>query len=171
MGTCRFHRVRKSTTLTFPKDQPIHYQFHRVFLIFLTGDLLIQVIQNAIHLHPDKAVECIGNYDDYLEKKKSAPAAEKPKQKNTGRGGEYRMKKEQEAMLRKKRSRLQKLEEAIAAAEDSVSALESQYADPEIAADYEQMLQLNEQVAQVKASLDGLYSEWMSLNEELSGDE
>ncbi|MDD6175866.1 MAG: ATP-binding cassette domain-containing protein, partial [Firmicutes bacterium] len=147
-------------------------QYPGTLLIVSHDRYLINKIADRIYdLHPDKAVECIGNYDDYLEKKKSAPAVEKPKQKNTGRGGEYRMKKEQEAMLRKKRSRLQKLEKAIPAAEDVVSALESQYADPEIAADYEQMLQLNEQVAQAKATLDGLYSEWMSLNEELSGEE
>ena len=109
-----------------------------------------------------------GNYDDYLEKKKAQSVAEKPIQKSEGRGGEYRQKKEQEALLRKKRNRLKKLEELIADAEENLAELENQYTDPEIAADYEKMLCLNEQVAQAKHTLDEFYDEWIVLNEELS---
>ena len=73
--------------------------------------------------------------------------------------------------MRKKRSHLQRLEESISSAEVTVSSLEGQYADPEIATDYEKMLRLNEQVSQAKAALDELYNEWVALNEELGGKE
>ncbi|MGI6262139.1 MAG: ABC-F family ATP-binding cassette domain-containing protein [Acutalibacteraceae bacterium] len=147
-------------------------QYPGTLLIVSHDRYLINKTADRIYdLHPDGAVEFIGNYDDYLEKKKATSTTEKPTQKSESRGGEYRQKKEQEALLRKKKSRLQKLEESIAAAEDTVSTLESQYADPEIATDYERMLQLNEQVSQAKCSLDELYNEWVALNEELSGEE
>ena len=147
-------------------------QYPGTLLIVSHDRYLINKTADRIYdLHPDGAVEFIGNYDDYLEKKKAASVTEKPAQKSESRGGKYRQKKEQEALLRKKRSRLQRLEESISSAEDTVSSLEGQYADPEIATDYEKMLRLNEQVSQAKAALDELYNEWVALNEELGGKE
>ena len=144
-------------------------QYPGTLLIVSHDRYLINKAADRIYdLQPNGTVEYVGNYDDYLEKKKAQSVAEKPIQKSEGRGGEYRQKKEQEALLRKKRNRLKKLEELIADAEENLAELENQYTDPEIAADYEKMLCLNEQVAQAKHTLDEFYDEWMVLNEELS---
>ena len=73
-------------------------------------------------------------------------------------------------MLRKKRTRLQKLETTIDDAEKAVAELEQQYTDPEIAADYERMLQLNAEVDAAKHNLEESYNEWVLLNDELSAE-
>ena len=69
--------------------------------------------------------------------------------------------------LRRRRARLRKLEEAIAAAEEAVAAIEAQFELPEVASDYQKMLDLNAQLDTQKAELDALYGEWMTLNDEL----
>jgi len=147
-------------------------QYPGTLLIVSHDRYLINKAADRIYdLQLDGAHEYIGNYDEYLERKKAALADEKPRMKAEVHGNEYRQKKEQESLLRKKRTRLEKLEGKIAESEKTISELEVQYADPQISADYEQTLQLNQQVEQAKRELDGFYSEWVELNEELSGEE
>ena len=81
-------------------------QYPGTLLIVSHDRYLINKAADRIYdLQPNGTVEYVGNYDDYLEKKKAQSVAEKPIQKSEGRGGEYRQKKEQEALLRKKRNR------------------------------------------------------------------
>lgn len=107
-----------------------------------------------------------GNYDDYLEKR--ALSAEKEPEKNVSeKGVAYRQQKERGAELRKKRARLKKLEDAIAAQEQAIRDIEAQFLLPDTASDYQKMLDLNQELDQHKAELDTLYGEWMELNESL----
>ena len=112
----------------------------------------------------------VGNYDEYLAQsaarraRETAPDAARPEKE---KANAYRQQKEYGAELRRRRARLRKLEEAIAAAEEAVAAIEAQFELPEVASDYQKMLDLNAQLDTQKAELDALYGEWMTLNDEL----
>lgn len=110
-----------------------------------------------------------GNYDNYIEKR--AQRAEKNAEYLVAdvpaKPNEYKLQKERAAELRKLRTRLRKAEEAVAAAEEAVKIIEQQFELPEVASDYQKMLELNQQLDEAKTNLEEQYMEWMTVNEEL----
>ncbi len=116
------------------------------------------------------ATEYLGNYDDYVEKRRrleerlAAQTGAEP-----GKANDYRLQKEQQAQARKRKNRLKKAEEAIAKAEADAARLEELLSDPEIAANYERSWALSQELEQQRAALDTLYGEWLSLTEEDPG--
>ncbi|MBQ3888220.1 MAG: multidrug ABC transporter ATP-binding protein, partial [Clostridia bacterium] len=86
-----------------------------------------------------------------------------PVQKPKPKENEYLRKKEEQSEERKRRGKIKRLEAAIAEAEEKASALETQLADPAVAADYEKVLALTAELDAAHASLTALYDEWEAL--------
>ena len=66
--------------------------------------------------------------------------------------------------IRKKKAALGRCEREIEAAELAIEALNEKMLDPEIAGDYEQVLEITNQIADLKAQSDALMNEWTALN-------
>ena len=120
-------------------------------------------------MQPDGVTEYIGNYDDYLEKKRLEEAgieeeefAGKTKTQIDKEKRKARLAKESAKALKQK---LKDAEKAIQDTEGLIAELEEKMGDPESYKDpaFAQELAKNHREAQEK--LDSLYEEWEELSE------
>lgn len=116
-----------------------------------------------IHLTHDGAVTIDGNYDDYLVYKENAETKTVEVKKEVVKVNTYKQQKEQQALERKRNSRISKIEKEIEETETEISEIQSLLELPETSADYEKLLELTEKFDLLKNKLDELYSEWEEL--------
>lgn len=106
----------------------------------------------------------LGNYDTYLESRQKTEAATAVVQENTARANAYKQKKERAAEIRKKKAALARCEREVEAAELEIEALNEKLLDPAVASNYEQTLEITNQIAACKERSDALMNEWTALN-------
>ena len=82
---------------------------------------------------------------------------------------EYKKKKELDAQRRKAKARLGKLEKEIAETEDKLSALNEKLNTPEVSSDYEQLMEVTDEINITEAALEVMYAEWEELSEITEG--
>ena len=70
-------------------------------------------------------------------------------------------------LFRSKRTALRRLEEAIEENEAQAAQREAELQDPAVAADYERVTQLSEEIAQLHQEGERLLEEWSKLSTEL----
>ena len=128
-----------------------------------------------LELEGQKLTEYIGNYEYYLEKKEqltqasaealSQPAAEEkpgtaPQPAVSESRAEWKAKKEEQAAARKKASQIRRLEEKIEEMENRLSAIDKEYARPEVAVDSVRLEALHNEQTALTRTLEELYTEW-----------
>ena len=113
-----------------------------------------------IHLTHDGAVSIDGNYDNYLEFKENNQKPVEKEIKETTKVNTYKLQKEQQALERKRNSRISKIEKEIEEKEADLEELQRLLELPETSADYEKLLELTENFDLLKNKLDDLYLEW-----------
>ena len=128
-----------------------------------------RVANRVVEMTPEGAREYIGNYDDYLEKKRQEEAGEleeatlgKTRTQLDKEKRKARLKQEGERALRQK---LKAAEEAIGAMEQKIAALEAEMGDPDTYRDPERAQQVDREHRQAQEELDGLYENWEALSE------
>ena len=128
-----------------------------------------KVATKVIEMSPEGAVEYLGNYDDYLEKKRIQEAGED----ELALAGMTRTQQDREkrrARLAKEsakalQQRLKKAEEDIAATEQRISDLEGQMGLPEIYSNPAESARVAREHREARDQLDGLYELWEELSE------
>ncbi|MDO4865486.1 MAG: ABC-F family ATP-binding cassette domain-containing protein [Clostridia bacterium] len=133
-----------------------------------------KVATKVIEMSPEGAVEYLGNYDDYLEKKRIQEAGEE----EAALGGMTRTQQDKEKRrlrLAKEsakalQARLAKAEADIAATEQAISDLEAQMGLPEIYANPEASARVAWEHRDAQARLDDLYELWEELSEAAAGE-
>ncbi len=118
-------------------------------------------------LTPEGAELYHGNYDYYLEKRQVQ--LEKEEQEAPQKVNLYKQRKERDAELRKKRAALRRLETEIEENDGAVSELEKNLENPDIAADYEAVARISQEIAELREKADVLLAQWTALSEELEG--
>ena len=118
-----------------------------------------------VHLTHDGAVSIDGNYDDYLLFKENNESKKEDVKKETTKVNTYKLQKEQQALERKRNSRISKIEKEIEEKETAIAEIQDLLQLPDTSADYEKLLELTEQFDLLKNELDKLYSEWEELQE------
>ena len=113
--------------------------------------------------------EYLGNYDDYLAKKRLEAAGEEALA-NAGKTRTQLDKERKRERLRQESAkqlqrRLEQAERAIADAEARISEMEARMGDPEIYRDSDAAQALARDHRDAKAALDALYEEWAALEE------
>ena len=128
-----------------------------------------RVANRVVEMSADGVKEYIGNYDDYLEKKRLEEAgieeeefAGKTKTQIDKEKRKLRLAKESEKALRAK---LKAAEEAIADTEQLISDLEEKMGDPETYKDVELAQRIAKEHREARQKLDELYEEWEELSE------
>ena len=123
----------------------------------------------VVEMSADGVKEYIGNYDDYLEKKRLEEAgieeeefAGKTKTQIDKEKRKARLAKESEKALRAK---LKASEEAIANTEQLIADLEEKMGDPETYKDNELAQRIAKEHREAQEKLDALYEEWEELSE------
>ncbi len=109
----------------------------------------------------------LGNYGSYLEQREKEQAAAQEQNPQPVKVNLYKLRKEREADLRKRRTALSRLEEAIEENEGRIQALEEKLQDPEVAADYEAVTTASQEIAGLHEKGESLLLEWTQLSEEL----
>ena len=126
-----------------------------------------RVANRVLEMTPQGAKDYLGNYDDYLEKKRqeemglleeAAPGMTRTQMDKEKR--KQRLKNENKKQLLQ---RLKDTEVAIPAAEEAIARLEAQMGDPEIYKDGQKAAQVAREHEQMQQKLDALYEEWEEL--------
>ena len=131
---------------------------HDRYLINKLADKVYVLSQNGAALYH-------GNYDYYLEKREAELIREEKKAEP--KVNLYKLRKEREAELRKKRAALSRLEQEIEENDKALQALEEKLEDPTVAADYEAITEATGQIAALHEKAEALLTEWSTLSEEL----
>lgn len=136
-----------------------------LFVVSHDRYLINKLADKVYVLGQDGAVLYHGNYDAYLEKREAQQAQEEKKAEP--KVNLYKLRKEREAELRKKRSALSRLEQAIEENDRELHIWEEKLEDPEISADYEAITETTGQIAALHEKAEELLTEWTALSEEL----
>ena len=137
-----------------------------LFVVSHDRYLINKLADKVYVLGKDGAKLYLGNYDSYLEqreKEQQAVEEERPEPKVNL----YKLRKERESNLRRRRTALSRLESKIEENDRKVKALEEQLADPDFAADYESVTKASQEIAQLHQASEELLMEWTQLSEEL----
>ncbi|MCI8920373.1 MAG: ATP-binding cassette domain-containing protein [Acutalibacter sp.] len=138
-----------------------------LFVVSHDRYLINRLADKVYALTPQGAELYLGNYDAYLEKREARQAiAEK---KAAPKQNLYKQRKERDAELRKKRTALRRLETEIEENDGAVSELEKSLENPDIAADYEAVARISQEIAELREKADALLMQWTALSEELEG--
>ncbi len=131
---------------------------------------LINKLADKVYALTPKGAELYhGNYDYYLEKRQVQ--LEKEEQEAPQKVNLYKQRKEREAELRRMRTALKKLEQEIEGNDAKRGELEERLNHPEVAADYEELTRVTEELTKLNARSEELLSEWTELSEELERQE
>ena len=128
-----------------------------------------KVATRVIEMAPDGATEYLGNYDDYLEKKRIQEAGEA----EAAAGGVTKTqldKEKRKARLAKESAKalqhkLKQAEADIAATEQLISDLEAQMGTPEVYSNPAESARVAREHTAAQQRLDGLYELWEALSE------
>ena len=104
-----------------------------------------------------------GNYDDYVNftaQKAVEKTAAAPKKIN-----DYKKRKELESLERKKKTRLNKLEIMLAQAQSERDELNELLSTPDVAADFERVMELTEKLEKINSDIEEMEIEWLELAE------
>ena len=131
-----------------------------------------RVANRVIEMRPDGVREYLGNYNDYLEKKRREEAG----QENSDAAGmtktQLDKQRRKERLLREGKKALEKQLEAaearIADAEKEIQNLEARMADPELYQRPDEARETARRHAELQAGMDALYEEWEALSEAVS---
>ena len=128
-----------------------------------------RVANRVIEMRPDGVREYLGNYDDYVEKKRLEAAGAQEDatggKTRTQLDKERRRERLKQESARQLRQQLKQAEQAIADAEAQIAQLEARMADPETYRDADAAQSVAKQHRETQAALDGLYEDWEALSE------
>ena len=131
-----------------------------------------RVADRIIEMRPDGVKEYLGNYDDYLEKKRREEAGLEDAAASGMTKTQLDKQRRKERLLREGKKALEKQLEAaearIAAAEKEIQDLETRMADPELYQRPDEAREVARRHAELQAGMDALYEEWEALSEAVS---
>lgn len=115
---------------------------------------------------PEGLKESIGNYDDYLRNAEqwalaSSPAKEEEKPAVVSQSKQQR---ESSVQLRRLRAQLRKCEDEISALEQDIDEKEALLSQPEIATDYQKMMEITSAIDRAKQQLEQAMERWEDLS-------
>ncbi len=147
------------------EDALLHYD-GTLFLVSHDRYLINKLADRIYELTPNGVREYIGNYEEYLEKRKAVETEEKTEQ-TAPKVNEYRLRKEKAAELRKCKNALARLENENQENDDKIRALSEELQNPEIASDYEKAIALSAQLDELNSRNEEILLEWAELSQKI----
>ncbi|QAT49754.1 ABC transporter ATP-binding protein [Caproiciproducens sp. NJN-50] len=114
-------------------------------------------------LKPEGVEDCGESYSEYLDRVKGERSDPFVREVRGDSG--YKMKKKQEAALRKQKSAILRLERQIEQNETEIADLQEKFSDPATASDYQAAMELTEKIDAMKAENEKLFEEWSRLSQ------
>ncbi len=132
-----------------------------------------RIATKVIEMTPEGTTEYLGNYDDYLEKKRIQEAGEDEAALPAGMTRTQLDKEKRRQRLAREsakalQAKLKKAEEDIAAAEQRIADLEGRMGLPEVYANPEESARVAREHREAREQLDALYEMWEELSEAVS---
>lgn len=131
-----------------------------------------RVANRVVEMRPDGVTEYLGNYDDYVEKKRleadGALAEAEGGKTRTQLDKEKRRERLKQESAKTLKLKLKQAEQAIADAEERIAQLEVRMADPETYKSPDAAQKLAQEHRDAQEALDALYSDWEELSEAVS---
>ncbi|MBR6766666.1 MAG: ABC-F family ATP-binding cassette domain-containing protein [Clostridia bacterium] len=128
-----------------------------------------KVATRVIEMQPDGVKEYLGNYDDYLEKKRMEEAGELDAAASGMTRTQMDKEKRKQRLLKESakalKQKLAKAESDIAATEERIAMLEESMGDPDIYSKPEEAARVAREHRDAQALLDELYEVWEELSE------
>ena len=141
-------------------------EYEGTLLIVSHDRYLINSLADKIYYLTPKGIKIFeGNYDAFLAKFEPFKEPEKPAEERAEKQTEYKNKKVRDALRRKAKARIAKLETEISEKEDLINSLNESLNDTEISSSYEKALEVTNRIEQEQRELENLYSEWEELSE------
>ncbi len=140
-----------------------------IFAISHDRYFINKLATRILHMESGTVTDYCGDYDYYLEKRKftqdnaEITCAEKPKSEGKE---DYLRQKKLESELRKKKTRLARVEQEIEEREAIAEKLKNNLLAPETATDYIKCAEIAEKQTENDEKLLALYAEWEGLQEE-----
>ena len=122
-----------------------------------------KLASKIIHLTHTGAINIDGNYDTYLQYHEGVVTSEYKESRKKPAVNEYKRRKEQASLERKRKSDIAKTEKLIEEKETLISEIEAALSDPETSGDYERLIELTESLDATKNELEELYLQWEEL--------
>lgn len=158
-------------------DMPSREELEKALIEFPGTILMIshdryflnKIANRIIALESGQIKEYLGNYDDYINKKRQMEILENqskeqtPQLTRTALKEQRRRERLERQKTKEERERLKSLEEEIHRLEQEIEALEYEMADPKLYEDKEEMFKVQQQYEKLKDEVDKLYTEWMEL--------
>ena len=130
---------------------------HDRYFIDKLADKIYYIDKNGIKLYD-------GNYTYFTEKfKKEKQEKDLPIKKESVASLDYKEKKRLESEKRKIQTKIKRTEDAISELEEKITQLTNELQKPDIASDYEQAMELSNNIAKLKNELEEEYSIWEDL--------
>lgn len=158
-----FSRESLEKTLSEYKGTLLVISHDRYFINKL-ADRILYLTENGF-------TEYLGNYDYFLERTADAPA-EQTGLSITGKSrktekpvNEYKLRKEEQARERKRRSDISKLEKLIEELDAQIAHLNELISGDEISSDYEKLMECTEKLNDLQTRQEEAYEQWSLLDE------
>ncbi len=131
-----------------------------------------RVANRVVEMRPDGVTEYLGNYDDYVEKKRleadGALAEAEGGKTRTQLDKEKRRERLKQESAKTLKLKLKQAEQAIADTEERIAQLEARMADPETYKSPDAAQKHAQEHRDAQEALDALYSDWEELSEAVS---
>lgn len=147
-------------------------------ILFVSHDryFINRIATKVLELHVDGAVEYLGDYDYFVEKKlemeelkaleKAPTESVQPSDPSNTEKNNYFLDKEAKKLERQRQRRIEEIETKIEALENEIQEVEQLLCEPNIFQDHEKVLELNSQIEKAKSELESFFEEWTTLAEE-----
>jgi len=130
---------------------------------------LNKIVDRVLVMKAHGMEEYLGNYNDYIEKKKALDALKEIPvdlgMTKTAIKEERRRQREEQELKRQKRKEIEDIENCIIELEEKMKSLEIQMCDPVLYNDVETMLKVQKEYKETKEHLDIVYERWLELTE------
>ena len=136
-----------------------------MFIVSHDRYLINKLADKVCYLDKNGTTLYLGNYDDYVEKRANQEEIETKNEEP--RVNLYKQRKEQEAAVRKLKSAAVRCEKELEENEKDIKILEEKLLDPEISADYQKILDISTEIANLNNTNEKIFSEWSKLTSEL----
>ncbi|MCR4781829.1 MAG: ABC-F family ATP-binding cassette domain-containing protein [Lachnospiraceae bacterium] len=142
-------------------------------LLFVSHDryFVNRIATRIIEINEDLCKSYLGNYDDYIQKKKeleTSTIVEAESVEKTENKIDYNLQKQEKARKQKIQRSIDKVEERISMLEEIIDGLDLEMADPNNAVNSAKLNELSAKRQKADDELSERYSEWEELQEELN---
>ncbi|MDE3840731.1 multidrug ABC transporter ATP-binding protein [Bacillus methanolicus] len=143
-------------------------------ILFVSHDryFINRIATKVLELNQNGAVEYLGDYDYFLEKKQEKEEIRALEQQETGAAepikqekNTYQQDKEAKKLERQRKRRIEEIEALIESLEEQIAKNDQLLCEPEIYEDHEKVMEINLQNEKAKSELEALLEEWAELAE------